>query len=318
MDDARYQLEHREDWLRQQRRVLAARLAKRGEELDAEAVNFSWRDMPRGSGGAIHTYNSSTVNGRFADTQYKNMLAQIKKIDDTLATLEEARKGIASDKWIDDSSSWAAKKGKQLLAFGAGAWRGLAHAVGKVSTWDLGLTDINTNGSVLVASQNADRVGFDNISQDERDLLNLTAISNEVQSENADHIGRGYKAGEVTGESLPFMLEMILNPASGLGEAAVKRMTQEAIKRFGKEAVKKAAKKYLAAKIGTRLIGDATGSAVMAGTSGLGHVTADTLNRLTGDFQSSRTKPGISCMAAEKEQRTVWQRLFSRHLAHRP
>lgn len=292
VDDARYQLEHREDWLRQQRRVLAARLAKRGEELDAEAVNFSWRDMPRGSGGAIHTYNSSTVNGRFADTQYKNMLAQIKKIDDTLATLEEARKGIASDKWIDDSSSWAAKKGKQLLAFGAGAWRGLAHAVGKVSTWDLGLTDINTNGSVLDASQNADRVGFDNISQDERDLLNLTAISNEVQSENADHIGRGYKAGEVTGESLPFMLEMILNPASGLGEAAVKRMTQEAIKRFGKEAVKKAAKKYLAAKIGTRLIGDAAGSAVMAGTSGLGHVTADTLNRLTGDVQFKQDETG--------------------------
>lgn len=292
VDDARYQLEHREDWLRQQRRVLAARLAKRGEELDAEAVNFSWRDMPRGSGGAIHTYNSSTVNGRFADTQYKNMLAQIKKIDDTLATLEEARKGIASDKWIDDSSSWAAKKGKQLLAFGAGAWRGLAHAVGKVSTWDLGLTDINTNGSVLDAAQNADRVGFDNISQDERDLLNLTAISNEVQSENADHIGRGYKAGEVTGESLPFMLEMILNPASGLGEAAVKRMTQEAIKRFGKDAVKKAAKKYLAAKIGTRLIGDAAGSAVMAGTSGLGHVTADTLNRLTGDVQFKQDETG--------------------------
>lgn len=127
----------------------------------------------------------------------------------------------------------------------------------------MGLTDINTNGSVLDAAQNADKYGFDNISQDERDLLNLTAISNEVQSENADHIGWGYGAGEVTGESLPFMLETILNPASGLGKAAVKRMTQEAIKRYGKEAVKKAAKKYLAAKIGTRLIGDATGSAVM-------------------------------------------------------
>lgn len=81
------------------------------------------------------------------------------------------------------------------------------------------------------------------------------------------------------------MIEMMLNPASKLGTTATNKLMREAVKRYGKEAVKKATKKYLAAKIGTRLMGDAVGSMAMAGTTGQGHVTADMLNRLTGDVQ---------------------------------
>lgn len=285
IDEARFQSEQQEAYLLREKQRIEQEMNQRGRELDAEAVDFSWRDMPRGSGGAIHTYNSSTVNGRFADTKYKSLLAQLNKVNDGLATLAEAKKGKASDQWIDDSSNWASKKGKQLLAFGAGAWRGLAHAVGKVSTWDMGMTDMATNGALYTAAVDADRKGIDNISREDRDLLDITAYTNAIQSENEQYLGRGYKAGQVTGESLPFMIEMMLNPASKLGTTATNKLMREAVKRYGKEAVKKATKKYLAAKIGTRLMGDAVGSMAMAGTTGQGHVTADMLNRLTGDVQ---------------------------------
>ncbi len=285
IDEARFQTEQQEAYLLREKRRIEQEMNQRGRELDAEAVDFSWRDMPRGSGGAIHTYNSSTANGRFADTKYKSLLAQLNKVNDGLATLAEAKKGKASDQWIDDSSNWASKKGKQLLAFGAGAWRGLAHAVGKVSTWDMGMTDMATNGALYTAAVDADRKGIDNISREDRDLLDITAYTNAIQSENNQYLGRGYKAGQVTGESLPFMIEMMLNPASKLGTTATYKLMREAVKRYGKEAVKKATKKYLAAKIGTRLMGDAVGSMAMAGTTGQGHVTADMLNRLTGDVQ---------------------------------
>ena len=285
IDEARFQSEQQEAYLLREKQRIEQEMNQRGRELDAEAVDFSWRDMPRGSGGAIHTYNSSTVNGRFADTKYKSLLAQLNKVNDGLATLAEAKKGKASDQWIDDSSNWASKKGKQLLAFGAGAWRGLAHAVGKVSTWDMGMTDMATNGALYTAAVDADRKGIDNISREDRDLLDITAYTNAIQSENGQYLGRGYKAGQVTGESLPFMIEMMLNPASKLGTTATNKLMREAVKRYGKEAVKKATKKYLAAKIGTRLMGDAVGSMAMAGTTGQGHVTADMLNRLTGDVQ---------------------------------
>lgn len=285
IDEARFQSEQQEAYLLREKQRIEQEMNQRGRELDAEAVDFSWRDMPRGSGGAIHTYNSSTVNGRFADTKYKSLLAQLNKVNDGLATLAEAKKGKASDQWIDDSSNWASKKGKQLLAFGAGAWRGLAHAVGKVSTWDMGMTDMATNGALYTAAVDADRKGIDNISREDRDLLDITAYTNAIQSENEQYLGRGYKAGQVTGESLPFMIEMMLNPASKLGTTATNKLMREAVKRYGKEAVKKATKKYLAAKIGTLLMGDAVGSMAMAGTTGQGHVTADMLNRLTGDVQ---------------------------------
>ena len=285
IDEARFQSEQQEAYLLREKQRIEQEMNQRGRELDAEAVDFSWRDMPRGSGGAIHTYNSSTVNGRFADPKYKSLLAQLNKVNDGLATLAEAKKGKASDQWIDDSSNWASKKGKQLLAFGAGAWRGLAHAVGKVSTWDMGMTDMATNGALCTAAVDADRKGIDNISREDRDLLDITAYTNAIQSENGQYLGRGYKAGQVTGESLPFMIEMMLNPASKLGTTATNKLMREAVKRYGKDAVKKATKKYLAAKIGTRLMGDAVGSMAMAGTTGQGHVTADMLNRLTGDVQ---------------------------------
>lgn len=285
IDEARFQSEQQEAYLLREKQRIEQEMNQRGRELDAEAVDFSWRDMPRGSGGAIHTYNSSTVNGRFADTKYKSLLAQLNKVNDGLATLAEAKKGKASDQWIDDSSNWASKKGKQLLAFGAGAWRGLAHAVGKVSTWDMGMTDMATNGALYTAAVDADRKGIDNISREDRDLLDITAYTNAIQSENEQYLGRGYKAGQVTGESLPFMIEMMLNPASKLGTTATNKLMREAVKRYGKDAVKKATKKYLAAKICTRLMGDAVGSMAMAGTTGQGHVTADMLNRLTGDVQ---------------------------------
>ena len=87
IDEARFQSEQQEAYLLREKQRIEQEMNQRGRELDAEAVDFSWRDMPRGSGGAIHTYNSSTVNGRLADTKYKSLLAQLNKVNDGLATL---------------------------------------------------------------------------------------------------------------------------------------------------------------------------------------------------------------------------------------
>lgn len=285
IDETRFKNEQQEAYLLQQKQRIEQEMGQRGSELDEEAANGSmWRDMPRG-GIALNTYNASSGNGRFADSKYKALMAQLNAVNESLATLEEAKKGRASDRWIDDSSNWAAKKGKQALGFLGGAWRGLAHAVGKVSTWDGGTSDMLTGGALYNAAVEADKNGIENLSAEDRDLLNLTAYKNVVQAENNKYIGHGYNAGTTTGESLPFMIEMLLSPYSNLGTTAANKLMREAVRRYGKDAVKKATRKYLAAKIGTRLLGDAAGAAMMAGTTGQGHVTADMLNRLTGDVK---------------------------------
>lgn len=289
LDAIRYNREHRREYLEAQKRRIEQEMNQRGKELDAEALDFSWRDMPRGSGGAVHTYNSSTANGRFADTRYMALSAQLSQVNDALGVLDEAEHGKASDAWINNSSNWFERKGKQLLGFGAGAWRGLAHAVGRVNTWDLGMTDLTTNAAMYNAVTNHDK---GKATKEERDLLDLAAYAKGVRAENEKYIGYGYEAGEVTGESLPFMIEMMLNPASGLGQTASNRIMRYAVKKYGKEAVRRATKKYMAAKIGTRVLGDVAGSAIMAGTSGQGRVHADALNRLTGDVKFKEDENG--------------------------
>lgn len=273
------------EYLLKEKRRIETEMGKRGKELDVESAGFSWRDMPRGGGALVHTYNSATANGRLADPAYKALTAQLHQVNEGLAVLDASKRNKAADRWIDDSSNWAARKAKQLAAFGIGSWRGLAHAVGKVSTWDMGMTDMANNAMLYQAATDADRQGIDNISQEERDLLNLAANTNAIQAKYGKDLGYGYAAGNITGESLPFMMEFILNPASRLGQTAVNQMMRVAVGRYGKAAVKAAAKKYLAAKIGTRVAGDIAGAAVMAGTTGQGRVTADMLNRMTGDVQ---------------------------------
>ena len=289
-DEARFQREQKEAYLHQQRNLLMQekKNIEEGINKEVEDENNTITGFLKNEFALVDPHERK----KWGNDKLNSVNARLAKIDDAIANMNEAKKGIASDKWIDDSSNWAARRGKQLLGFGAGAWRGLVQAVGSTSTWDMGKSDLFNNLATYKAVKHAEKSGFDNLTQDEKDLLNTIAYTNAVDAESAEHIGRGYKAGQVTGESLPFMAEMILNPSSSIGVGAQKALTRYAINKFGKEALKKAAKKYVAAKVGARVLGDAAGSMLMSATTGQGRVTADALNRLTGDAKYSVDEAG--------------------------
>ena len=290
VDEARFQREQKESYLHQQRNLLMQekKNIEEGINKEVEDENNTITGFLKNEFALVDPHERK----KWGNDKLNSVNARLAKIDDAIANMNEAKKGIASDKWIDDSSNWAARRGKQLLGFGAGAWRGLVQAVGSTSTWDMGKSDLFNNLATYKAVKHAEKSGFDNLTQDEKDLLNTIAYTNAVNAESAEHIGRGYKAGQVTGESLPFMAEMILNPSSSIGVGAQKALTRYAINKFGKEALKKAAKKYVAAKVGARVLGDAAGSMLMSATTGQGRVTADALNRLTGDAKYSVDEAG--------------------------
>lgn len=289
-DEARFQREQKEAYLHQQRNLLMQekKNIEEGINKEVEDENNTITGFLKNDFALVDPHERK----KWGNDKLNSVNARLAKIDDAIANINEAKKGIASDKWIDDSSNWTARRGKQLLGFGAGAWRGLMQAVGSTSTWDMGKSDLFNNLATYKAVKHAEKSGFDNLTQDEKDLLNTIAYTNAVNAESAEHIGRGYKAGQVTGESLPFMAEMILNPSSSIGVGAQKALTRYAINKFGKEALKKAAKKYVAAKVGARVLGDAAGSMLMSATTGQGRVTADALNRLTGDAKYSVDEAG--------------------------
>lgn len=291
LDEARFMRENKRAYLmREKERIEREMNQRRGEVKRAEEEEYKkiWdgplkylSSMPRGGGVG---FNPSADNlGVWGDKKYKTLNAQLKQVEDALATLDEAEAGKKSDAWIADSSNAWERNAKKLAGFGGGAWRGLAHSVGKISTWDFGITDMETNKSVLDAANAVDK-GTEATKEDQ-ELLDLVAYKNMVGKESEPYLGYGYTAGSITGESLPFMLEMAINPASGVGKGAMKASMRGMLKKYGKEKLKSNFKKYLLAKAGARVAGDVAGAHAMALTTGQGRVIADTMRRLTGDVQ---------------------------------
>ncbi len=188
-----------------------------------------------------------------------------------------------SQRMIAEADHNAAKGtlGKWLeQSFAGGVARGFGQHVGDVSTWDFGISDVLDNAAFMKVLDKADR--GEALSQSEQALLDASTVEYLTNQYFGSEVGRGYKAGSVTAESLPFMLEMIINPMAGVGKGVQAKMTRYAMKRFGDAAAKGGAKHVTARalELGGRVVGDIAGAAGMAATTGAGRVTADAIDRM--------------------------------------
>ena len=241
-----------------------------------------------------------------SNAQYRRLKAQLHQLDNAIGVGKEAVKGRAEDKYVKNAKGMLGYAYRDLKSFGASALRGLWNAVSDVSTWDLGLQDLQDNMTLYTTVKKARQKGYENLNSEERQMLDVAAKTGAYTAENQQYLGRGYKAGNVTGESLPFMVEMALNPASGLGEAAMSKYMRNAIAKYGKEAVRKEAWKYVTKKCGYRMAGDVLGAALMTGTTGSARTLADTYDRLTGDIKSTYDSNGkIVYDGTENEEKGI-------------
>lgn len=215
---------------------------------------------------------SSQVYAMYNTAEFQDLRAAQRKLRDAKRIIAEAdhnaQHGTFGD-WLERS-------------FAGGAARGFAQKATDIDTWDFGLTDLIDNEGLKMALDAADR--GEHLTKSQQALLDATVIEMAVNTYFGSEVGRGYKAGSVTAESLPFMLEMMINPAAGIGESMSAKMTRYALKRFGKAAVKKGGKKYAARKgmeITGRVVGDAlVGAPTMAATTGAVRTTADAFERM--------------------------------------
>ena len=217
--------------------------------------------------------------------------------------LEAAQRSMRDARRIINEADHNAKEGtfgKWLeSSFAGGATRGFGQKLFNAETWDMGFSDAQ-DATALMAALNAFDKGKP-LTESQQALLDAKAVELATNAYFGSYVGRGYKAGNVTAESVPFMIEMCLNPASGTGHAAQNAMARYAIKRFGKKVVKDNAKKYLATKVATRVAGDIAGSSIMAATTGSVGVTADAINRMNGDVEYDTNDEGLSVFAGHTE-----------------
>ena len=293
---------------------LASSIDKRMHEIalqrNAEAGTSDWSglDMPRGGGALVGNWYTSTQNGLLADEEYK--------------TLGIAQGALArAHKMVEEAEK--SKREGNFSGFIKGAGRGFVDGVFDPETWDFGVLSLAEAGYIKNALDKFD--SGQRLSKDEKTLLDAKAMEMAVNAFYGSDLGRGYKAGKVTAEAIPFMIEMAINPASGAGKSAASMLTRYALKRFGKKGLVKASKKaaekafvraeeralakglsksaakaagkraaarattqtlkFKAAKTGARLLGDVAGASAMAATTGAGRTAADAVSRHSGDVK---------------------------------
>jgi N12 class adenine-specific DNA methylase len=203
---------------------------------------------------------------------------QIRQLEAAKRSMRDAQRVINEA----DHNAQEGTLGKWLeSSFAGGASRGFGQKLFDADTWDMGVSDASDAMGIMAALKKADK--GEPLNKAEQMLLDAKAVELATNAYFGSYVGRGYKAGEVTAESLPFMLEMCINPASGAGQGAQSMLTRYALKRFGKETVKRNTKKYVASKVASRVAGDLAGSMTMSATTGINHVVGGAVERMNGD-----------------------------------
>lgn len=220
---------------------------------------------------------NNAMNALMGSRQYNTATAGERK---SMGELEAARSLLEESQNIIDE---AARKGK--TNFVAGVGRGFADTAFNPETWSFGLTDMRDAKVLTDALDKFDR--GETLTQSEQTLMDAAVANMATNAYYYSDLGRGYKAGMVSGQSVPFMLEFAINPVSASGSGIAKSILKYGMKKFGKSAVQNNAAKFAA-----RLVGDAAAAAAMTGTSSAARVAAGTIERAGGNIQLDETGTG--------------------------
>lgn len=144
-----------------------------------------------------------------------------------------------------------------------GDWRRFFSSFGRTikdeDTLTLGFTEIDNNVRLIDVSKKYEKVGFDNLTPSEQELLQAATIKAAAEAYYAHDIGIAQKAGQSTAASIPYMLQFLAT--SGIGSAASAGV-RKALMSTAKHMLKKGVNKELL-KIGTSLASNAAKAAAM-------------------------------------------------------
>lgn len=218
---------------------------------------------------------NNAMNALMGSAQYNQATGERRK---EIGALESARKLLENSREIINEAGKAGNTN-----FAAGLIRGVRDNF-DADKWTFGLAEMADAKYLNNALEKSAR--GETLTPAEEKLLDASTINMAAQAYFSSDLGRGYKAGSVTAESLPFMLEFLVNPISGSGNTIAKGLLKYGLKRFGSAASTKGA------RIAGRMIGDSAAALGMEGTTGIGRVAAGTLHRLNQNYETSFNDDG--------------------------
>lgn len=233
-----------------------------------------------GGGGIFSTMSQAYLAGEQNDADKQLEYA---------STLIEQAQNITNE---------AKKKGN--TNFFSGFARGFKDA--PLDGWAMGLQDLKNYSAAKKVMDKVDR--GEELSPSEDALMQALVTNAATQMYYSGDLGRGYKAGGVTAELLPFMLDMI----AGMG--TIQAVTKPASKALVKYATEKAAKMGLGrattglAKGAARTAAGLGDVAAHTATFGGARVAADYQRRGLGDVQVSPEQDGTVSYAGRENVQT--------------
>ena len=210
--------------------------------------------------------------------------AQTREQQDRYTSLQAARN------FLDEADKVMAEAGRKgQTNFVSGALRGIRDKGFDPDTWMMGISETSYYNLLRQAAEKEER--GEQLSSEEQQLLDAAAVNMAANAYYASDLGRGYKAGAVTAESIPFMLQFAVNPLSGAGKGIAKTILEHGIKRFGLNTSKRTVAGR-AVRGAARAAGDAVAAAGVTATTGLGNVAEDAERRMAGDVQFTQDDNG--------------------------
>ena len=252
-------------------------LAERTEYLDKKMGEVTIADSPTAWG--IRGFNIPAAAN-------KSRIEQA--TDSEYMTLEAARRTMQDVNNLIAEADHNTKEGGDLASIYersalAGTLRGFGTTIINPKLWDQGARDFSDTARLAMALDKADR--GEKLTRGEQLLLDAKANEMATALYFEDRIGRGYKAGSVTANAVPFMVEMAMSGGiSTMGKNVSSGLARYAMRRFGAKAAGKAIIKRTirgaATTAGAMLAGGA-----MANTFGAMKTAANVVGRTTGDVQ---------------------------------
>ena len=252
-------------------------LAERTEYLDKKMGEVTIADSPTAWGIRGFNIPAAANKSRIeqaTDSEYMTLEAARRTMQDVNNLIAEA------DHNTQEGGDLASIYERSALA---GTLRGFGTTIINPKLWDQGARDFSDTARLAMALDKADR--GEKLTRGEQLLLDAKANEMATALYFEDRIGRGYKAGSVTANAVPFMVEMAMSGGiSTMGKNVSSGLARYAMRRFGAKAAGKAIIKRTirgaATTAGAMLAGGA-----MANTFGAMKTAANVVGRTTGDVQ---------------------------------
>lgn len=269
--------------------------------LNDAGVN-EWNEVKKGGLlskiGYIVSQNSG--NPDVPSVRTNPLKPENRQIVSEVNNLEAAKNAMTNARELIEEADKSVNEGN-FGGFVKGSLRGFGDKLFDVRTWDMGASDSKDNVALYNALKKFDK--GEKLTESEQMLLDAKSVELATNAYFGSYIGRGYKAGMVTAQSLPFMIEMAVNPASATGTSVQSRLAKYALDRFSKKGVSRAATILgtKAAGMVGRAVGDAAGAAIMAGTTGAMRVAGDAVDRINGSVETDVDENGRTIFAGHEK-----------------